>query len=213
VSAAAGSGSARKEAAMCNARIKHMRHDLLPGWHACCHANVRETVGMPRDNPPSVLDDHMKAFYGQMWAALEQWRKVTDMGGPLKKAMAPWERDVPSISAKVHMGRSGKPSKTGCPMSDFDEIDEIIANTGQLIDDYCAGVQGMQATFDQVNKLFESGVDVGPYAFTFEAAHRDLPSMVAQATAAQAAWKRGMGAFMPRYRKAKLEAADNFKSM
>ena len=75
-----------------------------------------------------------------MWAALEQWRKVTDMGGPLKKAMQPWEHDAPSASAKVlRTDRSGK-RVFGCVMSDFDEFDEIIANTDNLIDEYCAGV-------------------------------------------------------------------------
>jgi len=111
---------------------------------------------------------------------------------------------------EVLVEAAGLPGKRvfGCVMSDFNEIDEIVANTGKLIDEYCAGVQGMQATFDQVGKLFESGVDVGRYMCTYEAADRDLPSMVAQATATQAAWKRGIGAFMPRYRKAKLEAAE-----
>jgi hypothetical protein len=185
---------------------------LLLGWHARCRANVEETRDMPEDNQ-SVFDALMQTFNGQMWVALEQWRKVTDMEGPLHEAMKPWLRGgVPFRTAVTDTDRNGKISKIGCQMSDFNEFDELIANIGRFIDQYCASMQGMQATLDKMHPLFES-VTTGSHGDVLVAAYNDLPTMVAQATAAQAAWTRGMGAFMPRYRKAKLEVADNFKTM
>jgi hypothetical protein len=168
-----------------------------------------ETQRMPKQDEAATLDEEMQAFLAQLDVVRESWQGFVDAEGALKEATKWWQRGL--IGEKVTNGRSLDNKVINFAVSaDFVPIDTALADASRTFEAFCASVQVMQSAFDRAMKAAESGSgeDLGAHGDALGAAIEGMPEIVAQSTAAQAAWTQGMAAFMPRYRKAKLEAIE-----